>query len=55
MRERARVKEGLIYNVSSEIQVDFYVIVTERNTLKDERAKMKINISGCVCARGCER
>ena len=47
---RARVREGLVYNVSNEIHVDFYVIVTERNTLKDERAKMKIIISGCACA-----
>ena len=30
--EKARLREGLIYNVSSEIHVDFYVIVTERNT-----------------------
>ena len=37
-----------------EIHVDFNVIINERNTLYNEHAKMKINISGCVCARGCE-
>ena len=33
LRERARSTELLICNVSSEIHVNFYVMVTERNTL----------------------
>ena len=35
----ARVREGLINNVSSKIHIVYYVIVTERKALLDEYAK----------------
>ena len=35
----ARVRERLINNTSSENQVVYYIIVTERKALQDEQAK----------------
>ena len=40
----ARVREGLINNISSEIHIVYYVIVTERKALLDEYAKKYIYI-----------